>query len=66
MAAFPDSSSVRTALSFGANPTFVPGSTVSTPRTIDLRTRGNQHGFIRRMVSPGDIGERIKPFIFLD
>lgn len=35
-------------------------------RTIDLRTRGAQHGFIRRMVSPGDIGERIKPFIFLD
>jgi redox-sensitive bicupin YhaK (pirin superfamily) len=39
---------------------------VTTPRTIDLRTRGQQHGFIRRMVSPGDIGERIKPFIFLD
>ncbi len=37
-----------------------------TQRTIDLRTRGTQHGFIRRMVSPGDIGERIKPFIFLD
>ena len=45
---------------------FVQASTVTTPRTIDLRTRGNQHGFIRRMVSPGDIGERIKPFIFLD
>lgn len=39
---------------------------MSTPRTIELRTRGTQHGFIRRMVSPGDIGERIKPFIFLD
>lgn len=39
---------------------------MTTPRTIDLRTRGNPHGFIRRMVSPGDIGERIKPFIFLD
>lgn len=35
-------------------------------RSIEIRTRGTQHGFIRRMVSPGDIGERIKPFIFLD
>jgi redox-sensitive bicupin YhaK (pirin superfamily) len=35
-------------------------------RNIDLRVRGTQHGFIRRMVSPGDVGERIKPFVFLD
>jgi redox-sensitive bicupin YhaK (pirin superfamily) len=35
-------------------------------RAIVARTRGTQHGFIRRMVSPGDLGERIKPFIFLD
>ena len=34
---------------------------------IEARTRGQQHGFIRRMVSPGDaISERIKPFVFLD
>lgn len=36
------------------------------PRRIQLRTRGSRHGFIRRMVSPGDLGELIKPFIFLD
>ena len=35
-------------------------------RRIELRTRGSQHGFIRRMVSPGDLGERLKPFVFLD
>lgn len=35
-------------------------------RRIELRERGVQHGFIRRMVSPGDLGERLKPFVFLD
>ncbi len=35
-------------------------------RRIDVRTRGAQHGFIRRMVSPSELGERIKPFVFLD
>jgi hypothetical protein len=36
-------------------------------RRIEARTRGQQHGFIRRMVSPGDpISERIKPFVFLE
>lgn len=34
-------------------------------RKIVQRVRGRQHGFIRRMVSPGDIGESIKPFVFL-
>ena len=35
-------------------------------RAITHRTRGAQHGFIRRMVSPGDLGEHLKPFVFLD
>jgi redox-sensitive bicupin YhaK (pirin superfamily) len=39
---------------------------MSTTRTIAFRARGTQHGFIRRMVSPGDLGERLKPFVFLD
>jgi redox-sensitive bicupin YhaK (pirin superfamily) len=30
------------------------------------RTRGNTHGPITRLVSPGDVGELIKPFVFLD
>jgi redox-sensitive bicupin YhaK (pirin superfamily) len=35
-------------------------------RAVDLRTRGSSHGPITRLVSPGDLGERLKPFIFLD
>ena len=35
-------------------------------RHIEHRTRGTQHGFIRRMVSPGDLGARLKPLVFLD
>jgi redox-sensitive bicupin YhaK (pirin superfamily) len=41
---------------------FVP----SAPRAIVLRSSGDQHGPIRRLVSPSDIGELIKPFVFLD
>jgi redox-sensitive bicupin YhaK (pirin superfamily) len=37
-----------------------------TTRAIVLRTRGLAHGPITRLVSPGDLGERIKPFVFLD
>src|SRR5258705_13959262 len=37
-----------------------------TSRKIVLRTRGRSHGSLTRLVSPGDIGERIKPFVFLD
>ena len=35
-------------------------------REIALITRGRQHGPITRLVSPSDIGELIKPFVFLD
>jgi redox-sensitive bicupin YhaK (pirin superfamily) len=35
-------------------------------RAIALRTRGQRHGPITRLVSPSDIGEIIKPFVFLD
>jgi len=37
-----------------------------TNRAIVLRTRGRRHGPITRLVSPSDIGELIKPFVFLD
>jgi redox-sensitive bicupin YhaK (pirin superfamily) len=36
------------------------------PRAIAMRTRGRRHGPITRVVSPSDIGELIKPFVFLD
>jgi redox-sensitive bicupin YhaK (pirin superfamily) len=35
-------------------------------RTIIHRTKGRKHGPITRLVSPGDVGGLIKPFIFLD
>lgn len=35
-------------------------------RRIEARTRGRGHGPITRVVSPSDLGERIKPFVFLD
>lgn len=35
-------------------------------RKIIHRTQGHQQGPITRLVSPGDLGELIKPFVFLD
>jgi redox-sensitive bicupin YhaK (pirin superfamily) len=38
----------------------------SSYRPIVLRTRGQAHGPVTRLVSPNDIGQMIKPFVFLD
>ncbi len=38
----------------------------SRPRRIVLSSYGRRHGPITRLVSPSDIGELIKPFVFLD
>jgi redox-sensitive bicupin YhaK (pirin superfamily) len=35
-------------------------------RKVAVRTRGRNQGPITRLVSPGDLGELIKPFVFLD
>src|SRR5215471_16205440 len=35
-------------------------------RKIVYRTRGRTHGSITRLVSPSDLGQLIKPFVFLD
>jgi redox-sensitive bicupin YhaK (pirin superfamily) len=37
-----------------------------TPRPIIKRSHGNRHGPITRLVSPGQEGELIKPFVFID
>src|SRR2546426_12068137 len=47
------------------------GSTSPTPihtrpRTIVRRTRGSRHGQITRLMSPSDLGQVLKPFVFLD
>ena len=39
---------------------------VQAPRAIIHRTSGSGHGPITRLVSPSDLGEQLKPFIFLD
>ncbi|KAB2913573.1 MAG: pirin family protein [Hyphomicrobiaceae bacterium] len=35
-------------------------------RRIVRRTRGNGHGFITRLMSPSDLGQILKPFVFFD
>ncbi len=35
-------------------------------RAIVHRTKGHGHGPITRLMSPGDLGETVKPFVFLD
>src|ERR1700724_3114561 len=36
------------------------------PRKIVRRTRGSHHGPITRLMSPDDLGQLLKPFVFLD
>ena len=38
----------------------------ATARRIVFRSAGRRHGPITRLVSPSDVGEMIKPFVFLD
>lgn len=44
----------------------IPTVQATTHRAIVHQTRGSTHGPITRLVSPGDLGEVLKPFIFLD
>jgi redox-sensitive bicupin YhaK (pirin superfamily) len=41
-------------------------ATVATERRIVQRTRGSKHGPITRLMSPSDLGQQLKPFVFLD
>jgi len=41
-------------------------TTTSSERRVAYRTRGRGGGPITRLMSPGDLGERVKPFVFLD
>ena len=40
--------------------------TKDRPRQIVYRTHGNRHGPITRLMSPSDLGQTLKPFVFLD
>jgi redox-sensitive bicupin YhaK (pirin superfamily) len=39
---------------------------IRTQRAIVHRTRGSGHGPITRLMSPSDLGQVVKPFVFLD
>ena len=41
-------------------------STEAAPRMIFHKTRGHPAGPVTRLVSPSDLGQRLKPFVFLD
>ncbi|MBV9829154.1 MAG: pirin family protein [Alphaproteobacteria bacterium] len=49
-----------------ASTTATPSKPNSPPRAIAHRTPGRRDGPITRLMSPGDLGEMVKPFIFLD
>ena len=36
------------------------------PRPVVFRTSGTRRGPITRLMSPGDLGQLVKPFVFLD
>ncbi len=46
--------------------TEVPDALAPTGRAVVHRTRGSTHGPVTRLMSPGDLGQALKPFIFLD
>lgn len=43
-----------------------PHPSGTRPRAVIHHTRGTTHGPITRLVSPSDLGEVMKPFVFLD
>jgi redox-sensitive bicupin YhaK (pirin superfamily) len=43
-----------------------PSPVQTRPRKIVRRTRGSQHGPVTRLMSPSDLGQGLKPFVFLD
>ena len=47
-------------------PTLPAHVTSARTRRIVFRTSGRRQGSITRLVSPGDVGQLIKPFVFLD
>ncbi len=48
------------------NMPFAKAAAETRVRRVTYRTRGHSQGSITRLVSPSDVGELIKPFVFLD
>lgn len=51
---------------FNTSKVLLMSAPATAPRAIAHRTRGTAHGPITRLMSPGDLGQVLKPFIFLD
>lgn len=49
-----------------ASPTLQAAAPAAGARRVAWRTRGHAHGPITRLMSPGDLGHELKPFVFLD
>src|SRR5471032_3017595 len=43
-----------------------PSASLLRGEAIVMRTTGRQHGPVKRLVSPSDLGQLLKPFVFLD
>jgi len=43
-----------------------PAARATADRRMVFRSRGRSHGAITRLMSPADLGEVLKPFVFLD
>jgi redox-sensitive bicupin YhaK (pirin superfamily) len=44
----------------------LPVQTEQKARRVTFRTRGFTHGPVTRLMSPSDLGHKLKPFVFLD
>lgn len=49
-----------------AAPRWDSAALAPSPRQVVFRTRGRTHGPITRLASPGDLGQALKPFVFVD
>ena len=54
------------ALHLAKSPALQTSPLPSRARAVVQRTRGRRHGPITRLMSPSDLGEILKPFVFLD
>ncbi|WP_260463978.1 pirin family protein [Burkholderia sp. Bp8963] len=44
----------------------MPIADAATKRHVVFRTRGRRHGPVTRLMSPSDVGQMLRPFVFLD